>query len=436
MESRNHESDLIIRSEYREFLGLRRGGKVALLVVVGVLGVIGIGVVIWSVVLAVLGTRGAPIQADTERGTPDSVGAYWWAPLVPEVLSVTDAVARDSIWLVLDALGHQVHRISPKKGLLGSFGREGSGPGEFGHTVAIVAHGDSVVVVGNEILHLFTPTGEHITDRHVRVSSDLDCLGGRTADAVSLRIGLILLVHCYKRDGSLAQHAVIETADGFLRSLARYESRPGVIDWSSISTVLESHERGFLFGSPYDNCLRVISPSGQRLDEVCHEWLRRAPVPDRFERRMNELKKRAAQIGLRVQVPDLSPPFVGVSVTDVDQIVYHVVLSKEVELGTLGLVTLGAAREVVSLRVPQAQVLFLHDSLLLVARHELEGVRIAFGTLDPGLEDLHMIRTTDASFGDQDANADGSGKAGREAAETEGRTSGASNTIQKRGSRR
>ena len=83
-------------------------------------------------------------------------------PLLENVLSATDAVFHDGDWFVLDARAAQVHRLDSAGTLLGSFGRRGRGPGEFGALpAAVAAHGDSIVVTertSNQV-HLYSPEG-------------------------------------------------------------------------------------------------------------------------------------------------------------------------------------------------------------------------------------------------------------------------------------
>lgn len=231
------------------------------------------GLLAWGVLSSNVIRPSTPPSLESDRPPPDAL-------LFPDVLSVTDAVAYVGTWFVLDARGRQVHQISPSEGLLQSFGREGSGPGEFTHPVSIVAHGDSIVVVEDGIVHLFSTHGEHIKSRRFSLGRDVNCLVGFGAveDAVSSPAGLLLLVDCLNQDGAIISHAAIDTGDG-VRSIAHREAEPGVIALRDMVPILATHPQGFLFGSAYDTCLDLIDPSGLTRDTVCHGGLEPVPFP-------------------------------------------------------------------------------------------------------------------------------------------------------------
>lgn len=89
----------------------------------------------------------------------------------------------------------------------------------------------------------------------------------------------------------------------------------------------------------------------------------------------------ARKAGLALQVPDELPPLVGVSVVDGGRLVYRVLVPGAVEMGTLGLMTLGDGGEAVALDIPQSSLLFVDGRSVMAAWDELEGTRIVFRTL-------------------------------------------------------
>ncbi len=326
------------------------------------------------------GGAGTPSEAGSADRTSGPSGPPPDARLFPEVFSVRDATAHGDAWFVLDGRATRVHRISPQGGPVLSFGREGSGPGEFRRPGAIVAHGDSIVVVENGILHLFSAGGEHIADRRFQLDPSFECLSGtsRVRDAVSLRGGMLLLLDCVGTDAGPTTHAGIETG-GLVRSLARLESASGALDVDGVFAVIASHPRGFLFGSASRQCLDLFSPSGIKLDEVCHEWLERLEFP---QAEFEDLNARARRARVRVRLPETLPPFVAVSVTSAGRLIYMGPAPGEAARETLALFTAGEAGRAITLPVPAAPFMFQEGLGILAAWAEMEGTRIALLTLD------------------------------------------------------
>lgn len=342
------------------------------------------GVIGWGIVSVDPAESGTALAMEPVGAPPD-------ASLFPTVISVTDAAVHDGIWFVLDLRGRQVHRISPTEGLLGSFGREGTGPGEFRRPVAIVAHGDSIVVLDSGFARLYSVRGDHFRDRRIGFARESGCRGlqGAVEDVVSLRAGLLFAVRCLNQDRSITIHAAIEMGNGRVRAIAHRDAEPGMITLADMAPILAVHSDGFLFGSAFDSCLKLIDPSGLHLDTICHDGLEPLPLPDQFSReRFAQIRAAALEAGVRLRIPDEVPPVVGVSVANGDQFVYRVLLPGRVEDGTLGLVSLDAAGTAVALDVPRSTHLFVDGTSVMAAWDETEGTRIAFRTLT-GLDSGH-----------------------------------------------
>ena len=356
--------------------------------------VAGVAAVVVALLLADVVSVPAPSPSRITTPGPDGSGTHGPlepvsappdARLFPEVLSVTDATEHDGIWFVLDARAHQIHLVSPEEGVLESFGREGEGPGEFGRPTAIVAHGDSIVVVAGGMLHLFSVRGEHIVDRRLGPGLDDGCilLPGSIEAAVSLRAGILLLVKCFDvGTGSVTAHAAIETGDGRLRSIARRDGEPGEISLSAMSPILAVHPDGFLFGHGSDSCLSLIDPSGLELDTICHGWIEPVPLPSQVARELfGNAMDAARQAGVRLRIPDELPAVVGVSVANRDRFVYRVLLPGRVETATMGLVTQDEKGSVLPLDAPHSSHLFMDGLSVMAAWEEMEGTRMAFRTM-------------------------------------------------------
>ncbi len=297
-----------------------------------------------------------------------------------DVLSVTDAARHDDVWFVLDQQSLRVHRIGSSAESLGSFGGRGQGPGEFSFPQAIAMHGDTVVVAGENVMHLFTPDGRHIVDRKFSVT---DCRSPvpTVRSAASASSGILLLIECIPLSGSMEVWLI--ASDGNSRTLVHdgTGSQGGLVaDFNSIP-ILSSHPRGFLFGNVRDDCLGLYDPVGRPLETVCHGWLERLEIPDGLATELAEtaddVRRQARRAGLQVHVVDLTRlwPFVRVFVTAREGLAYvapvpiagewHHLVSRDVAYGK------GNSPE------PVAHVLFVAQGSVLASWNEIEGSRIA-----------------------------------------------------------
>lgn len=91
----------------------------------------------------------------------------------------------DGSTLVLDAGNHRVARISASGDLVGSFGREGDGPGELRSPFNLIARFDTLLMTdrGN-LVHVFTQDGESVATHRLSFDSDeVNALGSVVASA-------------------------------------------------------------------------------------------------------------------------------------------------------------------------------------------------------------------------------------------------------------
>lgn len=321
--------------------------------------------------------RGFREDSRAGQGVPDArtgnrpIEAPSGATLIREVFSVSDATARDGVWYVLDRLGDQVHRVDPAAGLLGSFGRKGGGPGEFGTPRAIVAHGDSIVVLDGRNLRFFDTDGVHIADRTVELEPHCNL-----NDAVSLPRGLALLVRC-SESTTVTYHAVLETPDGSMVWVVSSTRDRG--DPITGTVVLGLHPQGFLFGRPYDTCLNLFSSGGTPLGDVCHDWIERLPVPpmpDDIADELASMRRQGRRLGASMTLPEHMPSFTRLSMMGGDQIAYHAPVPGT-DRGER-LVTQSSTGGQAIVPVPPALVLYVAGNSVLAAWDDLEGMRFLF----------------------------------------------------------
>jgi len=299
-------------------------------------------------------------------------------PLFENVLSVEDAVFHNGIWFVLDILGNRVHRLASDGTLLGSFGREGSGPGEFrGPPTAIGLRGDTIVVTehGVNSYHLYSLEGAPIEDRLLRLDA---CLVPQILDVASASMGLLFLVTCTQADMRVESRVLLERNDGFIRTVAaRVPAREGPIVVDAFTPpLLSAHPDGFVFGNPKEECLSVYDTEGDVLESVCHDWLTPITAPRAL---VNEMEAAlASRLDVDWILPDRFFPIVAVFVTSDEQWIYRVLASDDPE--SYELVTADAGERIPS--VPRARYVVAHEESILAGWEDIEGTRIAIYPLE------------------------------------------------------
>ena len=314
-----------------------------------------------------------PLVTLAEDGSPMVVPPG--VPVVPEVLSVDDAEVHNGVWFVLDATAGRVHRLSRSGELLGSFGRRGEGPGEFpGRPAALAVHGDTIAVMeyDGRRVHLFDPEGAFLAGRLVRLDQ---CPSSAIGELISLPLGLAFFVTCAQADFGQQDRVVLESKDGFLRTLIARD--PGERDAPMLGgfmwSVLSPHPDGFVFGSNVDDCLGVYDGRGDVLGSACHDWMDPVPVPRELVDAVRD--KFSARPEIRWRLPESFFPFFGVFATPDDRWVYRMLASGEPESYVLA--TRGQ-----ELSVPRARYVFVGDESALLGWEDLQGTRITIHPLE------------------------------------------------------
>lgn len=295
------------------------------------------------------------------------------AQLLPSVLSITDAVEVAGDWFLLDERGKQVHHVSPPGVLLGSWGIEGSGPGEFTSPEAIVARADTVFVLERTgVLHRFDLHGTYLGDRRVPVSL---CPGPGMVDLVSVESHLMFLAVCAGPDGGLTAIIVRESGEGAEIVASKTASVTGRKLDPFFLPVLSPYADGALFGLASEPCLEVLASGGNPVGSICHASLGRVRIPDDVQKQLDGLARRAAGVGRAVARPEYLPPFDGVFPADSVRVVYRVPSEKGSDLRRLTALDSQGER---SLGVPEANYLFMSRSAVLAGWAGTDGTRIAF----------------------------------------------------------
>ena len=350
----------------------------------GIASAAALGIVLW----AVLEVRSSRTTNDVEQESRLDSTSFWAAtepleippgvPVFAEIPSIADADSRQGEWYVLDSRSRRFHRLGSSGELLGSFGRQGNGPGEFGTMpTAIVVHGDTIVVAERHRnhVHLFSPSGTFIADRMLRFDA---CTLPEVRDMASSPMGLLLLVTCKHQDMRNEARVILEGRGGLMRVLAKQTPDPdGPVVLDALTPPLLSvHPRGFVFGNAGEKCLRVYDLVGEALDLVCHDWLQPLNPPDEFVDEMRSVFSRRSNV--RWTLPERFFPIEAVFVTQDERWIYRVFASNE----PIGYELVAPDRGETSLPVPRARYVFVHEGSVLAGWEDLEGTRIAFYPLE------------------------------------------------------
>ena len=299
-------------------------------------------------------------------------------PIFTEVLSVEDAIAEDGMWFLLDSRAQRVHRLAPSGEFVGSFGRQGSGPGEFREMpTSIVVHTDTIVIsglAGNHI-HLYSLTGTPFGDRLLDLDS---CVLSEIRDMASSPRGLLFLTTCRGEDMRSETRVILESKDGSMRVLATQFSDPNgpmVLD-AFTPPVFVSHPKGFVFGSTGDQCLYIYDLDGRVVNPVCHDWLQPLSIPEEI---VSEIRSRyARQSNVQWTLPEHFYPIDEVFVTHDGRWIYRLLASNDPISYTLFV----PGRDDMMSSIPRASYLFVHEASVLAGWEDLEGTRIATYSLE------------------------------------------------------
>ncbi len=335
------------------------------------LGIVVVAALAWSVVLVAGRDRGSappgPPPPSYAHQFPEPPAA---ATLLPTFPLATDADLLDGVWFILDRPSSRVHRLSVEGEYLGGFAGEGDGPGEFRHGGRLVTHGDTIVVAAARGLFFFGPDGTSLGWREAEEPDD--CRLPHLADLASTAAGLLLAYACSNLDGEdrLTAVAVLETGPDRWRRLAerRVPSMPDrLLDPLADMIVLAEHPRGFLFGHPADECLRVLDLGGREVEELCHRWIERLPArPLGAEGRETILMARAA--GFSLEFPERYLPFDRVFMDPAAGPVYRAPTLEAIDLYRFVARDSGPPDD-----LPPASDLFMSDGVVLAVWQSLSG---------------------------------------------------------------
>jgi hypothetical protein len=228
-------------------------------------------------------------------GVSGRVGSGPEGSVYEQILSVSDAIPLNRLWLLLDRRNQQVHLLSRSGTLERSVGGPGAGPGELSRPVALVglAAGFAVVDVVGSRIDLFDHDGSFI--RRVLPRSE-GCPGGLVHGAASADgESVLVLRHCLSFTGTAA-HARLDRIEPSGRSESLLSvpltgAHDGSLD--PLSLPLLSARRGeILVGLTTDPCLRRIRDGLVEQERVCYSASPLLPLPRDLREEVAELISR------------------------------------------------------------------------------------------------------------------------------------------------
>jgi hypothetical protein len=259
--------------------------------------------------IALLGARAIRARATTQPTNAPQPAA---SRPNEAVLSVEAAVERDGFWYVVDARGHRIHVVDSTGTPLHSFGRRGSGPGEFNTpmTVARSATHTFVAEMGRADISVFDASGQFV--RHLRVRGP--CAQGNIA---AMGIGgstLYVLRRCVELPARIRLQ-VERSSDA--RILAVWHA---VADTTPVTSraglpihvpVMAVSDTRLIIGDGTNACLKAVRlPDGASQGTRCFSEVPRRPLPAEEKQKLN------AKWRGRIAVPDSLPRLMAVVLRD------------------------------------------------------------------------------------------------------------------------
>lgn len=231
--------------------------------------------------------------------------------ILPEVLSVQDAVEWENGWILLDARLGKLHFLHPSEGLTESWGGRGEGPGELLSPVAIELQ-DTILWVLNRSGLALDRFSIHSGYRARKRIQGGGCMVGLARSLFSLGDGALAFLRTCPPLIPGPGSAFVEVLDttGWASSLLELPlGNPGSRRIHPFRTpVVASWQGGLLLGTGDAPCIRELRSNGVPEDLRCLPRYDRPEVPEHereaFESRFGGISKLGFQ---PIEVPDVLP---------------------------------------------------------------------------------------------------------------------------------
>ncbi len=221
--------------------------------------------------------------------------------LLPEVLSVTDALEREGRWIILDRRMGKIHFLDPAKGLIRSLGRKGKGPGEFESPVALALKDSTLWVLnqGGLSLDRLSMEGELVTRRRLEGGG---CLVGLGKALVTLERGDPFLLRFCPATVPGPGTAWVEqvSEEGKLTALVSLPlGDPGSRKIHFLrEPVLTGRGTSLFLGTLDTPCLQDLSGSDGNPEVLCLPPYNRPAIPEEKREEVQGMFRGIAKLGL------------------------------------------------------------------------------------------------------------------------------------------
>lgn len=316
--------------------------------------------------------RARPHAVQPTAPLPADAGAR----IVPGILSVTDALQADTLWIVLDRRSPALHWLDERGAVVRSVGAAGQGPGELRRPRALARLGDTLVVASSDGARLdyFSLTGQFLRRTPLDAA---DCTGGTLIDMVGAPAPtLFVLRQCIDVPRAWVRVQLVAVApQGWTREIAAadlYDIRGRAGNAFAIPVLAASAQRIYFgAGTP---CLQVFDVAGRTAGELCYPVRERVPMPPELRRQIQEkTHSRPLLSGPAYQVPEHLPPFDAVFPAG-ERLIWRVFTGQETR--ALDVWTPDQP-EPQRLPIQATEFTFVGPSSVLVARELLGGIAIA-----------------------------------------------------------
>jgi len=295
--------------------------------------------------------------------------------LLPEVLSVRDAVEDEEGWILLDRRLGKIHFVHAEKGLTRSLGREGEGPGELQRPVALALQDTLLWVVNKRgfSLDLFSISSGFLARRRI---SGGGCLAGLANGLKAPAVGEALFMRFCPATVPGPGTAWVESLspEGELTPVLSLPlGEEGSRRIHPLRQPAFSAGGGEIYFGTWDApCIMSFSPKGERHGRFCLPAFQRGAVPEEDRSLLEKRFRSITRLGLLpMKIPDLLPWYDAVFPTSLGPVLRRVRTDADRDLVLL---FPDGTSSVTEALFPQST--FVGERSILVARDLLQGTEI------------------------------------------------------------